>query len=368
MPPTKKWLLEHKSALTDPDMLLCANFPLQGQPVLHVQDRYLICDFKTLIIFVSAAFLFFLTLIIWICLDSYKRRILLRLLKLFDGSLPLRSTSERRELRHHVLVYADQNVHDRYPYLISDFLQMIADQSLKATDLGYVIGSSKYEIAEKLSTAEGCIFLMSNQSVISNVCNFCFITAIDLFIRYYHSLFLIPVLVDSEATLMENRETPKDIKTFLRLFKSIDISQRGCDSLEELKTPWHRLEALMTAQAHGFPHPLEEEPPTVEHPNAEHRNEDRPIAERPNEDTRNENRRITERPNEDSRNSEPPNVDHRIAERPNAARRIAERRIEASPLVGNNVDYPTSVVISGEELQNGPVSIDDTRILVPAID
>ena len=256
MPAMKQWLQRHETALQEKDMLQCNNVPFAGRQILKVPDRYMICDYLTLFIVTSVILLYIFLILLWLICHNCKRRIHLQLLKTFDLRFTLWSSKTPRELRHHITVYVAED--DQNSPLVDAICQLIENQAPNLTlhRLGYQLGSPKLEIAQRLPESEGCLFFMSSHTVQSNLCTFCFMVAIDMFIRYYHSMFLIPVLLEPKNVLVMSSHIPADTKSFLRLFDSVDVSS----SSQNLLPVFFELQRLMKLQVQDFPHTLAEPP------------------------------------------------------------------------------------------------------------
>ena len=271
MPPMKKWLVEHEAALVDEDMVLCDNVPFSGKPIIGVNEKLMICGYKYIFVFSSIAMFFIIVISISYAVFSWmRRRIMMRMIKFFGRNFTLGRDSSSRVLTHHITIIVAEE--DQYSPQVDAICSLTehAEENFKIYRLGYELGTSRFDVAEKLPTSEGCLFFMSSHTVQCNYSIFYFRLALDLFIRHYDSMFLIPILLHPRELLINSSRIPKDTKLFLQLFDSVDITSATVD----LDNIFNELKQKMKEQVLGFPHDLMNE--TVLHQAYDTENVDNP--------------------------------------------------------------------------------------------
>ena len=251
MPPMKAWLLEHQSVVEDAVMVQCNNVPFSGKPIIKVPEKLMICGYMYVFLGGSLFMLIIIILAGYAVYRCLKRRIMMSIIKIFDKNFTLRRPSPRT-LTYHIVIFVAEE--DQYSQKVNDICLRIenAEDNFTVYRLGYVPGLPRLDIAEKLPASEGCLFFMSRHTLQSNHSIFCFRLAVDMFIQNYHSMFFIPILLDSKESLINNSWIPGDTRLFFQLFDSIDITPSTLD----LDSVYSEMMQHMKKQVFGFPHEL----------------------------------------------------------------------------------------------------------------
>ena len=252
MPPMRRWLVKHQETLVNVDMVQCTNVPFSGKAILKVQAKFMICGYLYVFLGGSIFMLILAVLVSYIVFLCLKRHIMLRMIKFFDRNFTLGRDAQHRSLAYHITIFVAEE--DQSSQKVDDICSLIenAEENFSIYRHGYDLGSHKLDIAEKLPASEGCLFFMSVHTVQCNYCIFCFRLAVDLFIRHYHSMFLIPVLLDSRQSLIDNSKIARDTRLFLQLFDSVDVSSSPLD----LNSTYNEMKQIMGRQVLDFPHAL----------------------------------------------------------------------------------------------------------------
>ena len=251
MPSLQTWLTKQHHAVVDMDVLLCHNIPFQGREILSINSMLMICGYPYIFGTTSLFLLVCLILSGILLLRLWKRRIMLRLVKFFDKNFTLRFNPGPRTLSNHVCIFVAME--DQLSPRVNQLCDVIERKGhdWKIHRVGYQLGPPKLDIAQHMPESEGCVFFLSHASVQCYYSIFCFRLAVDLFIQHYHSMFLIPVLLESKHSLIQNSSTTKDTKLFLELFDYVDVS-----SDQNLQQVFWDMRKIMRKQVKGFPHQL----------------------------------------------------------------------------------------------------------------